>query len=116
LYQPNHLADVGILRVHRDPGNESIADHSRSPMTSSPGAFLTGVDSPVRRDSSTIPIPSTTPASIGTTSFFSSKIRSPFRSAVDGVVTILLTSASVTIFLLWTSDSRLRRLLAVFFA
>src|SRR5437773_8956488 len=31
LYQPNHLADVSILRVHRDPSGESIADHSRSP-------------------------------------------------------------------------------------
>src|SRR6266704_3394778 len=74
-------------------------------MTSSPGAFLTGVDSPVRRDSSTIPIPSSTSASIGTTSFFSSKIRSPLRSAVDSVVRILLTSPSVTIVLLWTSEA-----------
>src|SRR6266516_4873397 len=29
-YQPNHFADVGILWVHRDPGGESVTDHSRS--------------------------------------------------------------------------------------
>ena len=86
------------------------------PITSSPGAFRTAVDSPVRRDSSTIAIPSRTCASMGTVSLFSRRIRSSLRSSLDGVGTIRLEPSSMRIFLLDTSISSLRRLFAVFFA
>jgi len=86
------------------------------PISASPGAFLTGADSPVRSDSSTMAIPSSTSASMGTKSFFSRSIRSPFTRAEEGVGIVSLDHPWVTTFLLTTSVSSLRRLLAVFFA
>ena len=86
------------------------------PMRLSPGAFLTGADSPVTKDSSTIAIPSITSASIGTRSLFSSITRSPFARASEGVGIVRLSHPSVTTFFDITWISSRLRLLAVFFA
>ena len=86
------------------------------PISESPGAFLTGADSPVTSDSSTIAIPSITSASKGTTSPASMRTRSSFLSSVDFTVTMLRVQPSVTIFLLETSVSSFRKLPAVLFA
>src|SRR5579875_1637574 len=86
------------------------------PISWSDGAFLMGVDSPVRRDSSTIAIPSRTSESIGTMSPFSRRIISPALSWLDDVWTVLLSHPSLTTFLHGTSSSSLRRLFAVFLA
>ena len=86
------------------------------PIRESPGAFLTGADSPVTRDSSTIAIPSITSASRGTMSPASIRTRSSFLSSVDFTLTMVLVQPSVIIFLLSTSLSIFRRLPAVLFA
>jgi hypothetical protein len=85
------------------------------PISGSVAAFLTGIDSPVRSDSSTMATPSMTSESIGMMSPFSSRIQSPLRNECDGV-TVTLPSPPGGTFLAWTSCSSCLKLLAVFLA
>ena len=86
--QRDHAVEKTVRLVHRDANDDAVAESTRVPpvtaLRSPPLSRMTGADSPVMADSSTLAMPSMTSPSAGMTSPAAHTTRSPFRRSRRG--------------------------------